>query len=405
MNPILNAAAPAAFLLCLPLSALACEAHLAHADGLAHDGHAAHAPAVQGAADPADARTAALFAAAGAEADAGPGAEPHASARADGHAPLGVMGDHRHAAGEFMLSYRYMAMRMAGNRDGDERIDADTIATTVPNRFAGMPGMPPTLRVVPLDMDMEMHMLGAMYAPSDALTLMAMLPWLRKEMAHRTYQGGMGDTVLGTFVTEVEGLGDIKLGGLYEVPLVQGNAHFNLGLSLPTGSIEEEDQVLTPMNMRPTLRLPYPMQLGSGTYDLQPGFTWFDRKGQVGLGAQYQATIRLGRNDADYRLGHAQTLTAWTSWAFGPQVSSSLRLRYHEQGRIKGQDRRIMAPVQTADPDRQGGEWLDLGLGMNVALGGGHRLAAELLWPLHQDLNGPQMETDQTLIVGWQYAH
>ncbi len=34
------------------------------------------------------------------------------STRPDSHAPLGVMGDHAHGAGELMLSYRFMGMAM-----------------------------------------------------------------------------------------------------------------------------------------------------------------------------------------------------------------------------------------------------------------------------------------------------
>lgn len=34
--------------------------------------------------------------------------------RADGHAPIGVMGDHLHKTGEVMLSYRFMHMDMGG---------------------------------------------------------------------------------------------------------------------------------------------------------------------------------------------------------------------------------------------------------------------------------------------------
>lgn len=41
-------------------------------------------------------------------------------ARPDGHAPIGVMGDHTHKTGEWMFSYRYMQMHMDGNRDGTD---------------------------------------------------------------------------------------------------------------------------------------------------------------------------------------------------------------------------------------------------------------------------------------------
>ena len=40
--------------------------------------------------------------------------EPWTAARPDGHAPISVMGDHMHAMGEWMVSYRYMTMDMEG---------------------------------------------------------------------------------------------------------------------------------------------------------------------------------------------------------------------------------------------------------------------------------------------------
>lgn len=61
---------------------------------------------------------------------------------AAGHAPIGVMGDHAHDKGEWMLSYRFMHMDMQGNRTGTGNIDADTIVTDIPNRFFGRPMQP-----------------------------------------------------------------------------------------------------------------------------------------------------------------------------------------------------------------------------------------------------------------------
>ena len=96
--------------------------------------------------------------------------------RADAHIPIGVMGDHRHHEGELMLSYRYMQMQMEGNLIGEDSVSPDTIATTVPNRFFGRPMQPPTLRIVPTEMSMEMHMLSAMFGVTDTVTLMGMVP-------------------------------------------------------------------------------------------------------------------------------------------------------------------------------------------------------------------------------------
>jgi len=338
----------------------------------------------------------------------------HGGIRADGHAPIGVMGDHMHKAGEFMLSYRFMHMDMAGNRIGTDEVSPEEIVTTVPNRFSGQPGQPPTLRVVPTEMPMNMHMFGAMYAPSDWLTLMAMVNYIDKSMDHITFQGGMGTTRLGTFTTESEGFGDTTVTALIKLldqPSVDGNdhVHINLGLSLPTGSITERDDILTPGGGTPTVRLPYSMQLGSGTFDLLPGITYTGRDGDFSWGAQYRATLRLeDENDEGYRRGHVHEATAWLAYQWEPWISTSLRVAGSSEGQIEGIDPNIAGPVQTADPDNYGGERLDLFAGVNlVGQTGdlrGHRLAFEVGAPVYQDLNGPQMETDWTLTVGWQKA-
>ena len=120
-----------------------------------------------------------------------------ASHRAIDHAPIGVMADHTHDRGEWMLSYRVMQMEMQGSRDGTSPISPEETVTSVANPFAGQPGQPPTLRVVPTEMSMTMHMLGVMYAPTERVTLMAMFNVIDQEMDHTTFLGGMGTTELG----------------------------------------------------------------------------------------------------------------------------------------------------------------------------------------------------------------
>lgn len=329
-----------------------------------------------------------------------------ADTQANTHAPIGVMGDHVHDAGEWMVSYRLMSMPMKGNLAGDRGIGPDEIVTTVPNRFFGTPGQPPTLRVVPTEMDMTMHMLGLMYAPSDRVTLMTMLNYLSNDMDHRTYQGGMGTTVLGTFTTKSSGLGDGSLSAL--VRLAGRDAlkvHATLGVSLPFGDIENRDAILTPMNMRPTVRLPYPMQLGSGSYDPIVGVTAMHVTERYSWGGQWRSTFRVSDNDEDYRLGDEHRLTAWVAYSPRHSTSLSLRADFMDKGEIDGIDPAIVAPVQTADPDRQGGKRLDVGVGVNFAAAGsfeGWRLAAEYMLPVYQDLNGPQLETDGILTLGLQ---
>ena len=85
---------------------------------------------------------------------------PWTANRPDGHAPISVMGDHYHQKGEWMFSYRIMAMGMEGVRSGTQ----DTNSSSVHQNYM----------VTPKKMNMQMHMVGIMYAYSDRLTLMMM---------------------------------------------------------------------------------------------------------------------------------------------------------------------------------------------------------------------------------------
>ncbi len=313
-------------------------------------------------------------------------AHPHwSSSRPDGHAPLGVMGEHMHHAGGWMLSYRYMRMAMAGNRSGTDGVSTANVL----NNFM----------VAPTSMTMEMHMFGAMYAPRDFLTLMVMIPYLDVQMNHLTRMGAR-------FSTSSTGLGDIKLTGLFRLyEWGRHHLHFNAGFSFPSGSISERGNTPAAANAI----LPYPMQLGSGTFDLWPGVTYLGQTDNWSWGGQGIGAIRLGTNRRDYKLGNRLHLTAWGARRWTSWLSSSLRLAGQIWGDITGADSALNpAMVPTADPDRRGGERIDLWVGFNFSLPfrflKGHRVAIEGGLPLYQNLDGPQLETDWQLVVGWQWA-
>ncbi|MGB1192412.1 MAG: transporter [Pseudomonadales bacterium] len=319
------------------------------------------------------------------------------------HAPIGVMGDHMHKAGEWMFSYRYMSMSMEGNLQGDNAISPEAIA------LSGVTQSGAPLRVVPVDMTTDMHMFGAMYAPSDKLTLMLMLNYIEKEMDHITFQGMMGANRLGVFTTKTSGIGDTKLSALYSLH-GDDNAkiHLNLGLSIPTGKIDHTDQILTPMNTTPSPRLPYPMQLGSGTYDLEPGITYAGTLNSWDWGSQLKMTIRLDDNDEGYSLGDQTQITSWGSYNFANWLTGSLRVTYTNADEISGQDSLIALPVQTSNPDNFGGERIDLGVGMTLigteGVQKGHRVALEYVTTIDQDANGIQMEMQDMLTIGYQFS-
>jgi hypothetical protein len=314
-------------------------------------------------------------------------AQEWSSARPDGHAPLGVMGDHTHEKGELMLSYRYMPMRMDGNRDGTQDLAPADVLTCFP--------------VTPLRMPMQMHMLGVMVAPTGRLTLMGMVPIIVSDMDHQTRAGRM-------FTTQAAGVGDIRITGLLRLLNHDRRAmHLNLGLNLPTGAIDKRD--VTPASAPDAAVLPYPMQPGSGTWDLAPGLTFLGQTERWSWGAQWLATIRLGENDREYRLGNRNLGTGWIAARMNQWVSASGRLLGTVWGNVHGADPALNPDiVPTANPDLRAGRRLDFGVGLNFEVAGqtlhGQRLAVEFLAPIYQDLKGPQLEDDWKLVMGWQYA-
>lgn len=305
------------------------------------------------------------------------------AARPDGHAPIGVMGDHTHKKGEFMFSYRYMFMNMDGNRDGTDSLSESEVLQD--------------FMVTPVDMTMQMHMFGAMYAVSDDVTLMAMVPYVSKEMEHLTRMGER-------FTTNSEGFGDIKTTALYKIhDRNKQRVHLNLGVSFPTGSINERDD--TPAG--DDVILPYPMQIGSGTFDLLPGITYLGQSEKGSWGAQALTTLRLGKNDNGYRLGNKYQLSGWIGRNWTDWLSTSLRLTGTTWGDIDGADDRLNPMmIPTADPDRRSGTQVNVGFGVNLYAPKGNlqgsRLAMEFELPIYRSLDGPQLETDWQLTLGLQ---
>ena len=308
---------------------------------------------------------------------------PWTAARPDGHAPISVMGDHMHQMGEWMVSYRYMSMEMEGLLKGSDSVAPTMMATGF---MANM---------LPSEMTMDMHMFGTMYAISNKWTLMGMLNYLDNEMSMP--MGKMDSS----------GVGDVKIAGLYDLAQWDGGRrmHLNLGVSLPTGSIDEKDAM--------SRLLGYGMQLGSGTYDFHPAITYLAQTDNYSYGAQLGGILRIGENDQDYTLGNKFGAALWGARKITDSLSASAKLDYSTQSEIDGSDTRLDARnMMMASPSfqtaSQGRDMTTFGLGLNYYFqnGGlsGHRLAAEWETPIDQKVNGVQLELDSVWTLGWQYA-
>ena len=307
------------------------------------------------------------------------------AARPDGHAPISIMGDHMHNKGEIMFSYKNMPMWMKGSLQGSDAL-ADNVI--LQNYMAA-----------PQDMQMNMHMLGSMYAPSNRVTLMVMVNYISNTMALKTKMGM-------DFTTQSKGFGDITLAALvnlYNLP--QQSIHAIAGVSIPIGNIDQRDN--TPMMNN--AQLAYPMQLGSGTLDPILGITYLGQKARYSWGAQTKNTFRVYENSEKYRLGNQFSVVGWGAIKASNYISLSGSIRYTNTQSIKGKDADLnpmMMPLfNTANSGR---EQIDTGIGINFYIPKGPwknlRLAAELLLPVLQQVNGIQMKNTSMATFGIQYA-
>ncbi|NRB07639.1 MAG: transporter [Richelia sp.] len=263
-----------------------------------------------------------------------------------------------------MFSYRYMLMRMQGNRDGTDSLSNSEVLQQ--------------FMVTPTKMTMEMHMFGAMYAPSKDVTLMVMVPYIVKDMDHITRTARR-------FTSNSEGFGDIQTSALYKIfDKSNQRIHLNLGASIPTGSINERDDTPPGNNQI----LPYPMQIGSGTFYLLPGITYLGQSKQNSWGAQPMGAVRVGENSNGYGLGNQLQLTGWVARNWSEWLSTSLRLKGRTWGNISGAGSRLNPMmIPTADPDIRAGTQLDIGFGVNLYAPKGNlkgsSLAVEFELPLY----------------------
>jgi len=313
--------------------------------------------------------------------------------RPDSHGPIGAMGEHTHNEGEFMFTYKYMRMFMEGNRDGTNNLSkSDVLRDFV---------------ITPTEMTTQMHMFGFMYGLNETVTLTAMIPYVLKSMDHVHRNGTK-------FTTKSSGFGDIRLGSLvrlyaFETPSIGSHRfHLNAAVGLPTGDIKATGA--TPLG--PNTRLPYPMQLGSGTVDLFPGLTYGGNLDNASWGLQAVGTIRLGDNNQGYALGDEYEVSAYGAYRWIEWLSTSLRFKWKDWANYEGRDPNItqfvgMGPlVHTADPNHRAGERLDIFGGINILFPEfmelENHLGVEVGVPIYQNLDGPQLESDYTFFVGWQ---
>ena len=295
----------------------------------------------------------------------------------DDHAPIGVMRDHVHKQGDFMTSFRTKAMVMKGLRNGDDKVKTGDALDDY--------------MMVPTEMMMRMHMVGVMYGVTDNFTISTMAGMVKKDMDSVNRMAVKSNS-------DSSGFSDTKINASYQfLENNQSRSQFNFGISLPTGSINKKSK---------GERLAYVMQIGSGSYEINPGISYSSYQDSFSYGGQINLNFKLNKNSNDYKLGDRYNLTAWIAKNLNESFSISSRLDYNKSEAIEGKDLNLTKNMPSVNPGLYNRESLDLLFGINYLLPKdileGNRLALEFGLPIYQRIDGPMLENNFQLTFGWQ---
>lgn len=331
----------------------------------------------------------------------------HSHKRADMVGPAGIMNPHIHEKGKWMIDYRYMGMKMWGLQSGTKGlsdlgtlyfpytdptvamptgslITSSPIGTTIPilsqNKYNYMS--------VPTDMVMEMNMASVMTSISDRWMIMLMVPVVKNRMT-------MLSSNFDRAPMSSAGIGDVSVSAAYRLIKTDHQNFFTgMGMSLPTGSIDERDN----MPMMGKQKVPYNMQPGTGTYNLLPQLSYNGQYDRFSWGVLSQANLRMGKNDNNYKFGNRYEISSWISYLLIDSMSFSLRVAKQRWLNLQGLDATLDPKMDPQnDPYRQGGMRSDWYIGINFiftkGMLSGIRFGFEYGRPFHQNLNGPQLAT------------
>ncbi|TAH25493.1 MAG: transporter [Cytophagales bacterium] len=304
--------------------------------------------------------------------------------------PLSTMISHVHPKGKWMFAYRAMTMHMEGNYLQGKRISETKLFD---NYLMGAEHM-----------NMQMHMIMIMVGLSDKFTIMSMLNFNYSNMSMIMPENESGHTHNNdeshshNHHMKSTGLGDTKIYALYS--LINNSRHDligSLGLSIPSGSIKKEGH----KSLYP-LRMPYMMQLGSGSFEVLPSLSYLYKINKWNLGAQINYIIRANDNVLTYRLGNELSVNSWAAYLITDWLSTSIKAEYLYIGTIKGKDNSLFELAEpAANSKNYGGNLLNIHYGVNFFIKQ-HRLSIELAIPITQHWQGIQMHRKLFGYFGWQ---
>ncbi|PSJ18129.1 DUF3570 domain-containing protein [Nitrosomonas supralitoralis] len=340
----------------------------------------------------------------------GGSSESHSHATSHQHhkiPPAGIMFGHMlDKAGDFMAGYRFMYNWTGGNMmHGTQTVNDQTIV----DQGCSDIGL---CRFVPTFMNMRMHMVDLMYAPTHWLNVMLMPTFMDMDMNLRRLDGappprpGVHEHT-GAAGHETGAVGDTYFSSMIKLLDIPGHrVHANLGFSAPTGKVDIELRRIAKIDGG---LIHFGMQLGSGTWDFTPSLTYAGEYNRWSWGTQFSGIKRLEeQNKSGYRLGDQFQATTWGGYDLKHWLTATIRGAYTWQDAIHRDFNKFNARIGPMDfPSNYGGQFFDMGFGVNVRiLGGrfaGNQLGLEWLQPIRSDFNGYQLDRQGMLSATWSY--
>ena len=306
--------------------------------------------------------------------------------RADRHGPAGIRGD-------ILPPARSLDLRL------------QLTSRSYEDHLVGRDEIPPILvlqdfEMVPLSRTALTVAIEAQVGIWNWLALGVRAPFVYNEAEFAT-QGLVGSV-------DASGIGDLEahlMVGLHNRWPVR--AHVGAGVSFPTGSVTHAG--FTADQPGTSRILPYPLQTGSGTLAVLPSGTLAveNEHGTVGLHAT--GRIHLAENDRNWQPGDAFEGNVYMQYRFNDWVSGSARVAVARWNDVAGADPAVQPQASPMHwTQAQGGTRLEIPLGMNLRFAQGalqgHRLGAEILLPVQQNLNGPQLRSTWGVAASWGYT-
>lgn len=259
--------------------------------------------------------------------------------------------------------------------------------------------------VVPTFICQSAFTVSARYKLNETTAIGVQVPILSQETEHISSVPGFAD-----FTLTSKGVGDIAISLTHKaISDKNKNLSIQAGIRVPTGDINVEGD--TPRNGTGTLeRLPYTMQLGSGTLDLTGAvnYSWTVDDFKFRSGAN--AVIRTGTNANNYRLGNNFGLSASMQYIKPKILQPYAKLSARKIERIEGLDTGLTAPglfpfpASITDPFNYGGEKIGVAAGLKTCISERCNvyLSGEFGVPIYQNLNGiqPKEKSNFSISVG-----